>query len=54
MPWDEPKGKPTISYQGSARGCDKVGINDFKSICAATGVTQYCTGHPGAFGIGIL
>lgn len=31
----------TISYQGSARGCDKVGINDFKSICAETGLTMY-------------
>ncbi len=43
-----------ISYQGSARGCDKVGINDFKSICADTGITEYCTGHPGAFGTSIL
>lgn len=42
-----------ISYQGSARGCDKVGINDFKSICADTGVCEYCTGHPGAFGLSI-
>lgn len=40
-------------YQGSARGCDKVGINDFKSICAETGVCEYCTGHPGAFGLSI-
>jgi hypothetical protein len=31
----------TVSYQGSARGCDKVGINDFKSICANTGLTMY-------------
>ena len=43
-----------ISYQGSARGCDKVGINDFKSICADTGLTMYQVGHPGAFGLGIL
>lgn len=43
-----------ISYQGSARGCDKVGINDFKSICAETGLTMFETGHPGAFGLGIL
>ena len=43
-----------ISYQGSARGCDKVGITDFKSICAETGVTQFQSGHPGAFGLGIL
>ena len=43
-----------VSYQGSARGCDKVGINDFKSICAETGLTMFETGHPGAFGLGIL
>ena len=43
-----------ISYQGSARGCDKVGINDFKSICAGTDLTMYQVGHPGAFGLGIL
>lgn len=53
IPWEVTNQKPIISYQGSARGCDKVGINDFKSICADTGVCQYCTGHPGAFGIEI-
>ena len=52
-PWEESNEIPTISYQGSARGCDKVGVSDFKSICADTGVVQYCTGHPGAFGLGI-
>ena len=29
------------SYEGSARGCDKVGINNFKDICAATGTIRY-------------
>ena len=53
LPWDEPSDQAIISYQGSARGCDKVGINDFKSICAETGVCEYCTGHPGAFGLSI-
>ena len=43
-----------ISYQGSARGCDKTGISDFKSICEQTGVTMYTAGHEGAFGLGIL
>ena len=43
-----------LSYQGSARGCDKVGINEFKSICESTGVTMYTAGHEGAFGLGIL
>ena len=58
LEWEEPPFDPPYkmiikSYQGSARGCDKVGINDFKSICADTGVCEYCTGHPGAFGLGI-
>ena len=52
-PFDPPYTITISSYQGSARGCDKVGINDFKSICAETGVCEYCTGHPGAFGLGI-
>lgn len=43
-----------ISFQGSARGCDKVGITKFKDICAATGYTMYEAGHQGAFGLGIL
>lgn len=41
------------TYQGSARGCDKVGINDFKDICAETGAIMYAEGHQGAFGLGI-
>ena len=52
-PFDPPSKMIIKTYQGSARGCDKVGINDFKSICADTGVCEYCTGHPGAFGISI-
>lgn len=51
-PWEENDGG-IVSYQGSARGCEKVGITDFKQICADTGCTMYCTGHPNAFGIGI-
>ena len=42
-----------ISYQGSARGCDKVGVSEFKDICAATQVCDYTVGHQGAFGLGI-
>ena len=54
-PWEEqPLPQIIITYQGSARGCEKVGITDFKSICADTGVTMYQTGHPNAFGLGIL
>ena len=53
-PWEESNEQGIISYQGSARGCQKVGVTDFKSICADTGVTMYQTGHPNAFGLGIL
>ena len=42
-----------VIYQGSARGCDKVGITEFKDICAATQVCDYTVGHQGAFGLGI-
>ena len=41
------------TYQGSARGCDKTGINNFKDICESTGVIMYAEGHQGAFGLGI-
>jgi len=43
-----------ISYQGSARGCSKTGVTEFKDICAATGECMYEAGHEGAFGLGIL
>ena len=42
-----------ITYEGSARGCDKVGITEFKDICAATQVCDYTVGHQGAFGLGL-
>lgn len=41
------------TYEGSARGCDKVGVTEFKDICAATRVCEYTVGHQGAFGLGI-
>lgn len=41
------------TYQGSARGCDKVGITNFKDICTETGCIMYAEGHQGAFGLGI-
>ena len=47
------KDKDIISYQGSARGCDKVGVTEFKSLCAGTQVCNYTVGHEGAFGLGI-
>lgn len=43
----------SISYQGSARGCDLAGVSNFKDICEQTGLTLYQTGHQGAFGLGI-
>ena len=42
-----------VSYQGSARGCDIVGVTHFKEICAATQVCDYTVGHSGAFGLGL-
>ena len=42
-----------ITYEGSARGCDKVGVTEFKDICAGTGVCEYTVGHQGAFGLGL-
>ena len=42
-----------VSYQGSARGCDKTGIINFKDICEQTGCIMYAEGHQGAFGLGI-
>ena len=51
---------PTLSarkyfcYEGSARGCDKADVSNFKDICEGTGLTQYVAGHQGAFGLGLL
>jgi len=45
--------KTDIVYSGSARGCDKVGVTEFKDICAGTGVTTFVAGHQGAFGLGL-
>lgn len=41
-------------YEGSARGCDKADVSNFKDICEDTGLIQYVAGHQGAFGLGIL
>lgn len=45
--------KTIVSYQGSARGCDKTGVINFKEICEQTGCIMYAEGHQGAFGLGI-
>lgn len=42
-----------LSYQGSARGCDKRGVTHFKDICAGFDKTIFATGHQGAFGLGL-
>ena len=54
-PWDERWKDAEIyfTYQGSARGCDLIGIQDFKQICQQTGCCQYAEGHPNAFGLSI-
>lgn len=52
-PFEEKTEVCTVSYAGSARGCDKTGVTDFKSICLSTGVCNYAQGHPGAFGLSI-
>jgi len=41
LPWNDVPEDAPITYSGSARGCDKTGINDFKSICLQTGVCNY-------------
>jgi single-stranded-DNA-specific exonuclease len=45
--------KIRVSYQGSARGCDKAGVTNFKEICEKTGCIMFAEGHQGAFGLGI-
>lgn len=42
-----------ISYQGSARGYDAGGVNNFKDICTESNVIMYAEGHQSAFGLGI-
>lgn len=42
-----------VSYQGSARGCDKTGITEFKDICEQTDCILFAEGHQGAFGLGV-
>ena len=33
-----------VSYQGSARGCDKAGVSNFKDICEQTGCIMFAEG----------
>ena len=54
VPFDSPYIKKYNIYQGSARGCDRTGVTEFKDICSNTEVCEYTIGHQGAFGLGIL
>lgn len=40
-------------FSGSARGCQKADVSEFKDLCEETGVTTFTAGHQGAFGLGI-
>lgn len=40
-------------YSGSARGCEKTGIDHFKDICEGTGVVNFAEGHQSAMGLSI-
>lgn len=42
-----------VVYQGSARGCEVAGIENFMAICEKTGLPTYCVGHDNAFGLGL-
>ena len=46
-------GGTRVSYQGSARGYDKSGVNNFKDICAEVPSVIFAEGHQSAFGLGI-
>ena len=41
VPWEEYESICVVSYAGSARGCDKTGVTDFKQVCLDTGVCNY-------------
>lgn len=41
------------AYQGSARGCEKADVRDFKKNCLEFPDVNYAIGHPSAFGLSI-
>lgn len=43
-----------VTYQGSARGCDKVGATNFKDVCENSGCIDWSVGHKSAFGLSLL
>jgi single-stranded-DNA-specific exonuclease len=40
-------------YAGSARGCDNIGIDNFKDMCKESGCCEYAEGHQSAFGVSV-
>lgn len=40
-------------YAGSARGCDDIGIDNFKDMCKESGCCEYAEGHQSAFGVSV-
>lgn len=40
-------------YSGSARGCERTGIDNFKDVCEGTENATFAQGHQSAFGLGI-
>ena len=51
-PWEDPI-ETKVTYQGSARGCEIVGVNTFKDVCEGFPETIYAQGHQGAFGLSL-
>lgn len=52
LPWEPLKTKKIV-YQGSARGYEKGGIEDFRAVCLSTNLVNYAQGHANAFGLSI-
>ena len=44
----------SVTYEGSARGCDAADVTNFKDICINCDGVVYAKGHQGAFGLGLL
>ena len=56
LPWEpvSDTAQEIVTYQGSARGYEKGGINDFRNICLMTNTVEYAEGHANAFGLSIV
>lgn len=51
-PWESDT-EEVVTYAGSARGCEAVGVYTFKDACESFPDTVYAQGHQGAFGLSI-